>query len=110
MGLGIYFVERESYREDNVFYSGFKFDFQAMNQSISDCQVLLNLEELTFEGTISGVIFSPNVTWGDYYESGYDQLGYTTPPSGLYAYQNTGEYSGIISGTLEPVGWHNPPV
>jgi hypothetical protein len=108
-GLGEYFAERESVREGDTYYSEFKFSFKAKNQSTSNVHIIFNLEEETFEGTISGTIISPNVTWGDYYESGYDHMGYVTPPNGLYAYQNKGEYSGTISGKLEPVGWHNPP-
>jgi len=108
-GLGEYFAERESVREGDTYYSGFKFSFKAKNQSASNVHIIFNLEEETFEGTFSGTIFSPNVTWGDYYESGYDHMGYVMPPTGLYGYQNTGEYSGTISGKLEPVGWHNPP-
>jgi uncharacterized protein (DUF2267 family) len=108
-GLGEYFAERESVREGDIYYSGFKFNFKAKNQSTSNVHIIINIEEETFEGTISGIMISPNVTWGDYYESGYDHMGYVYPPSGLYAYQNTGEYSGTISGKLEPVGWHSPP-
>jgi len=109
MGLGEYFAEREAIREGGTYYSGFKYSFKAKNQSTSNVHITFNLEEETFEGTISGTIISPNVTWGDYYESGYDHMGYVMPPSGLYGYQNTGEYSGTISGKLEPVGWHAPP-
>jgi hypothetical protein len=109
MGLGEYFAEKEAYREGDTSFSGFKFSLQVKNQSTSNALILLNLEEETFEGTISGVMFSPNVTWGDYYERGYDHMGYVTPPNGLYAYKNSVEYSGVISGRLEPIGWHDPP-
>ncbi|EMR74231.1 Peptidase C11, clostripain [Thaumarchaeota archaeon SCGC AB-539-E09] len=108
-GLGKYFSEREPVREGDTYYSGFKYSFKAMNQSTSNVHIIVNLEEETFEGTISGTIISPNVTWGDYYENGYNQMGYVTPPNGLYAYQNTGTYSGTISGKLQPIGWHKPP-
>jgi hypothetical protein len=109
MGFGSHFVERDALREGNTYYSGFKFDFQALNQSTSNVNIIFDLEEETFEGTISGVLISPNVTWGDYYETGYDHMGYVSPPNGLYAYENRGEYSGIISGKLIPIGWHDPP-
>ena len=80
-GLGEYFSEREPVREGDTYYSGFKYSFKAKNQSSSNAHIILNLEEETFEG-----IISPNVTWGDYYESGYDHMGYVFPPNGLYAY------------------------
>jgi hypothetical protein len=108
-GLGEYFAERESISDGDTYYHSYQYSFKAKNQSTSNARIIYNLEEETFEGTISGVMISPNVTWGDYYESGYDHMGYVMPPNGLYAYQNTGVYSGIISGKLEPVGWHNPP-
>jgi len=108
-GLGEYFSERGPVREGDTYYSGFEYSFKAKNQSTSNAYIIFNLEEETFEGTFSGTIFSPNVTWGDYYESGYDHMGYVMPPNGLYGYQNTGVYSGTISGKLEPIGWHKPP-
>ena len=99
-GIGEYFSERESIREGDTYYSGFKYSFKAMNQSTSNVYLIINLEEETFEGTFSGIMISPNVTWGNYYESGYDHMGYVMPPNGLHGYQNTGVYSGTISRAL----------
>jgi len=107
-GFGEYFAEREQITEGDTTYSGFKFSFKAKNQSASNVRIIFNLEDETFEGTISGKIISPNVSWADYYESGYDQMGYVMPPTGLYGYENTGVYSGTVSGKLEPFGSLDP--
>jgi len=105
---GKYLLEREYYWDGDTYYNGFKYNFQAKNQTTSNIDITLDFEKETFTGIFTGTIISPNVTWGDYYDAGYDHMGYVTPPNGLYAYENSGEYLGTFSGILEPLNWNKP--